>query len=206
MAKPKLCPVPGAVRFFMQNAGVGYRPDVEKRRHGQRRGAQQLAIAECVMEREGAEVQWTEDQDAWSTDPERYESAKEVLCAQLVRDGRVVQSLCGIDDPTRAYARVVEAELASEEFAPQIRPIMEQVTARRGQPVRFSGRQPKSTPIKRCVEALKALSADPAFDGSETDVYAWVVQKYGWEAASVQACKRASGAWRASQRARRRRR
>ncbi len=58
-----MCPRPGAVRFFEQNAG-GSRRAGESRRMGTRRSARALAVAECVADREGAEVEWSIDQDA----------------------------------------------------------------------------------------------------------------------------------------------
>jgi hypothetical protein len=152
MVKPKMCPVRGAVAFFEREGGYSYDANSTARNPraaGRKRSARNLAVAECVMEREGAEVRWVDDQDAWSSDPERYAEANEVLCADLVRNGRVVQSLCGIDDPTRAYARVVEAELASEEFAAEIAPILRQVNERRGKPVRLDGRRKPLTRRRR---------------------------------------------------------
>lgn len=81
-------------------------------------GALKLAKAECEMERRGWRVRWEFDQEpdlSWMDDEER-EAVREVLCAILEDSGgnQLGPSLCGIVDPDRAYARVIEAELALE--------------------------------------------------------------------------------------------
>ena len=101
----------GAERFFYDNAGYV----VGKRREC----AEALAHAEAVAAAEGWEVQWEFDPEPYSTvQGENEPDPKEVLCAVLLdAAGNVLASLGGIADPSRAYGRVVEAELASEALA-----------------------------------------------------------------------------------------
>lgn len=142
MPKLKVCPLPGARRFFDRVAGLSYRPAVESRRAGRRRTSLHLAVAECVLtdavNKGIAEVVWEDDIDA---DPEMNEGAKEVRCASIRQGGRTVASLCSIDDPTRDYARLVEAELASEAWPTQVNPLMAKIAKRNGAPVPFGRRQ-----------------------------------------------------------------
>lgn len=103
---------PKDVTFFKENAGsvVGQRA----------LGALKLARAEKLASDRGYSVEWEHDPDpdlSWADDRER-KSIREVLCARLVSpDGQTEESLCGIVDPGRKYARVVEAELALEHFS-----------------------------------------------------------------------------------------
>lgn len=69
----------------------------------------------------------------------------------------------------------------------------------------MAGHRRRTKSTTACLEALKVLSKDPDFDGSETDVFAWVVANYGWDVANVATCKRVAGVWRQAQRRKRRR-
>jgi hypothetical protein len=125
MAKKKFasCPRPEAVKFFLKNAGARYPSGATgtKKREAVKAGAFRLAAAECALENRGARVEWEHDEAPYDPGDNVGYEPKEVLCAVL-RDssGKVLESLCGIDDPTRAYARVVEAELALEAFGAEI--------------------------------------------------------------------------------------
>lgn len=103
------------VKFFMEQAGESYQPGKETRAQGRRRGAEALARAEQYAEEQGWKVEWEFDQDEYQLGDAETEMPKEVLEAVLRdADGRVLESLGGIGDPTDNYQRVVEAELALE--------------------------------------------------------------------------------------------
>lgn len=104
-----------ATRFFADNAGgvvgqaalTGYR----------------LALAEELAERCGWTVEWEIDTDvdtSWCEECEsdsehRAEHVADTYCATLLdAEGKSIHSTGGIDRPTSAYRRVVEAELAAD--------------------------------------------------------------------------------------------
>lgn len=140
-----MCPLPGARRFFDRAGGMSYRPGVETRRQGRRRSSLHSAVAECVLKDEvyndRAEVVWEDDQDARSYDPEQYANAEEVLCAGIKQNGRFIASLCGIDDPSRDFVRIVEADLAAEAWPERVNAMVARSTAKRGQPVPLAARR-----------------------------------------------------------------
>lgn len=95
-----------AYAFFREHCGgwVGHNAET----------AFNLACAERVA----TDLEWSY---AWEYDAEPYECGEgestpnEVLgCVLRDENGQVLQSLWGIADPSREYARLVEAELASE--------------------------------------------------------------------------------------------
>lgn len=131
---PNSCPRPGAVRFFQENAGASHRIG-EDPRHGRKRSARRLAVAECWADRVGAEVSWEPDIEPYDPGDTDYQ-AEEVYCAVLKSaNGGVLESLCGIADPDRNYRRVVEAELAFEAFYAPVQEIERRIQAGRGRPV-----------------------------------------------------------------------
>ena len=92
--------------------------------HGAK-NAMDLARAECEGLAREWRVQWEDDSDpdlSWMTTRERKDP-HEVLCAVLVGPSKsvgysdVIDSMCGIVDPDRNYARVVEAEMVSDALA-----------------------------------------------------------------------------------------
>ena len=104
-----------AVRFFEEHAGSSYTPGKETKAQGRRRGAEALARAEQYALDHDWKVEWEFDSDEYQLGRAETEMPNEVLCAVLkTPDGEVLGSLGGIGDPTREYARVVEAELALE--------------------------------------------------------------------------------------------
>ncbi len=76
-----------------------------------------LAAAEERARDKGWEFEWSHDEDpdlSWASDEER-DNIKEVLVVVLKdENGHVLESLGGIVDPTTAYGREIEAELAFE--------------------------------------------------------------------------------------------
>jgi hypothetical protein len=104
------------VEFFRKNAGYATRSG-ESKAKAKTRGAQALARAEAEAAARGWTVDWEEDPEEWQGCDER---PFEVLTAVLRdADGNVLASLGGIGMSgnriqDRAYARVMEAELASE--------------------------------------------------------------------------------------------
>lgn len=104
---------PKAVAFFKKHAGYAQKPG-ETAAQAKTRCARALARAEAEASARGWRVVWEGDPESWDPGDTDYEP-KEVLGAVL-RDenGHVLASLWGIADPSRAYARVVEAELADQ--------------------------------------------------------------------------------------------
>jgi len=89
------------VAFFKKNMGNGMEED--------------LARAEQLADEQGWKVEWKYDQDPYELGDAEEAPPSEVLVAVLKdNQGNVLGSLGGIGDPTRAYQRVVEAELALE--------------------------------------------------------------------------------------------
>ena len=110
-----------AERFFWRNAGYGYYPAKETAEQGRERCARNLAAAEGIAREAGYTFDWeqdTLDSSEWSDESPAW---PQYVCLMRDVNGRVVQSLCGIDfgkdasGPYGDYRRVVEAELASQE-------------------------------------------------------------------------------------------
>lgn len=108
-----------AERFFTRHADYSYDPKTETPAQGRRRGGKSLAAAEAYAQAHG----WGFE---WEAEP-YYSCADDITCDQpgehehevlscVLRDatGRVLASLGMIYDPSREYARVVQAELAAE--------------------------------------------------------------------------------------------
>lgn len=72
-----------------------------------------LARAEAAAEALGWDSEWENDDLPWESDDD-YEPSEVLGCVLKDADGEVLESLWAIADPTREYARVVEAELALE--------------------------------------------------------------------------------------------
>lgn len=101
-----------AERFFYKHAGYSYDPKSETKAQGRRRCARLLADAETWAADAGLTFTWEWDETPWDGDGP---APSEVLgCIARWPDGRHAASLWGIADPSRAYARVIEAELACE--------------------------------------------------------------------------------------------
>lgn len=101
-----------AERFFYTHAGYSYDPKTETRAQGRRNCARTLADAERWAQDTGLTFTWDADDTPWDGDGP---APQEVLgCIARYADGRFAASLWGIADPSRAYARVIEAELACE--------------------------------------------------------------------------------------------
>jgi len=104
-----------AVAFFMKHAGSSYMPGKETRAQGKRRGAARLAKAEKEAAARGWTVEWRDDEMQYDPGDDSDYMPDEVLHAVLFDEhGDNLASLGGIDDPSREYKRVVEAELALE--------------------------------------------------------------------------------------------
>ena len=89
------------------------------REQGAGKNSEELAQAEQEAEERGWKVEWSQDEDEYQMGDEE-KMPNEVLCATLKdKDGHVLESLGGIGDPSRDYARMVEAELALEALARQ---------------------------------------------------------------------------------------
>lgn len=111
-------------QFFYDHAGFSYDPKTETEEQGKGRRAREMARAEQYGREHGWVFEWRDDQDAdhsfvegWT--PEEQAEWREVehealFCVLKDTDGKVLESLGGIFDPTTEYGRVVEAELASE--------------------------------------------------------------------------------------------
>lgn len=94
-----------AYDFFKEQAGyrVGHRAE----------DALALARAEATASALGWSVDWVDDDEPYESDDDYV--PREVLGAVLKdMEGETLESLWGIADPDRKYARVVEAELALE--------------------------------------------------------------------------------------------
>jgi hypothetical protein len=99
-----------AYRFFFENAGyiVGHRAAC----------ALSLARAEQHALDNDWESEWVADDCpdlSWMSDDDRNQPHEVLGCILRDADGNVLASLWGIVDADRAYMRVVEAELASDE-------------------------------------------------------------------------------------------
>lgn len=107
----KGCALCEPVRFFFDNAGFSYDPNVETAEEGKLRTASDLAMAEAWGKANGLTFVWEFDHDD-SSDGDETPEVREACIAYV--DGDVVASLGGIGDATDDYRRVVEAELAVE--------------------------------------------------------------------------------------------
>jgi len=110
-----------AFKFFYANAGTSYNPATETKAQGKARGARRLAKAERLARQLGYTFRWGDDWTCGDHTKEYdcYEDGSPETCEycqMLDPAGKVVQSLGCIDDATREYRRVVEAELALEEL------------------------------------------------------------------------------------------
>jgi hypothetical protein len=105
----------GAVNFFYKYAGYGYTPGKETKSQGRWAGARKLAHAEYMAKQKGWKVEWQNDDEPYEMGDAETEMPNEVLGAVLKdENGEQLASLWGIGDPSNAYRRVVEAELALE--------------------------------------------------------------------------------------------
>jgi hypothetical protein len=118
----KQTPKQAAYLFFLRNAGYSYDPKTQTKQQGRAAGARRLAKAERDARALGYTFEWEDDWtigDHFKEYGECYANGEPETCESCVmRDsaGKVVQSLGCIDDATREYRRVVEAELALEEL------------------------------------------------------------------------------------------
>lgn len=110
-------------QFFYDHAGYSYDPKTQTKEEGREQGAKHLAQAETYAREQGWECSWEYEQERaidvfGPPDPVNgpfYDPDAEFLCC-LLRDenGKVLESLGMIENPSREYRRVVEAELAWE--------------------------------------------------------------------------------------------
>jgi hypothetical protein len=127
----KLTKHAAAVAFFHEHAGFAYDPKRETEAQGRLRRARQLAAGEAWAQEEGYSFDWQED--PYSTSAAWIESGEDGgpdrnpwatwYCHMIDAGGEEQRGLYGVDfgrdgqpwgDP---YRRVVEAELAAEEYA-----------------------------------------------------------------------------------------
>ena len=117
-------PKQAAFLFFLRNAGSSYNPKTQTKRQGQYAGARQLAKAERDARALGYTFDWQNDSDGCigcdCDSPDCKCSSGEphecLVCLMRDSDGKVVQSLGSVCEPSREYRRVVEAELALEQL------------------------------------------------------------------------------------------
>lgn len=109
--------------FFMRHAGYSFNPAYQTPLQGRIECAQILARAEKRALLESCSFEWQIDPDMDSSDFSDEAPWKLWVCRMRDFEGDIVQSLWAIDfgrdgtpwgDP---YRRVIEAELAREEFA-----------------------------------------------------------------------------------------
>lgn len=109
-------------KFFFDNAGYSYDPKKETELQGRRRCAKAYAEAEARAIAEQVDFEWIVDPGVDSSEFSDEKPAWKLWGCMMRRNGRVCQSLWGIDfgrngEPWNdTYKRVVEAELACEEF------------------------------------------------------------------------------------------
>lgn len=107
-----------AEQFFFVNAGYSYDPKKETPTRGKMRGAKAMAKAEARAKRDGYYFTWDDDPGGWDSigdvDPDSMSRVES--CRMISPDGETVQSLGSIIDADQKYRRVIEAELALEEF------------------------------------------------------------------------------------------
>lgn len=110
--------------FFMRHAGYSYNPATQTPLQGRIECSKMLARAERWASDYGFSFEWSIDPEIdssdWSDEADPWQCW---CCVMRDQNGTSLQSLCGIDfgrdgrpwgDP---YRRVVEAELACEEYA-----------------------------------------------------------------------------------------
>lgn len=100
-------------KFFYKHAGYSYDPKRETGQAGRWRCARMLAEAEAWARNAGVYFEWGldgNDSSEWS-DEKPYRPTYECVA---ILNGKCVGALCGIDDNTMPYRRVVEAEIACE--------------------------------------------------------------------------------------------
>lgn len=122
MARRSASPTAKAIAFFRKHGGYAKKPG-ESTHAAKNRMARALARAEAEASARGWRVEWEGDPEGASDFESdvrmgytsREEEPREILGAVLRdEEGHVLSSLWGIEDPTREYRRVVEAELALE--------------------------------------------------------------------------------------------
>ena len=111
-----------AYLFFLKNGASSYNPAIETKQQGRSECARKLAKAERDARALGYTFEWEYDSDgcigcdcnspdcACSTG----ESHECLVCLMCDSNGKVVQSLGSVCEPSREYRRVIEAELALE--------------------------------------------------------------------------------------------
>jgi hypothetical protein len=121
--KKQQTPKQAAYNFFLKHGACSYEPAKETKQQGYARMARLLAKAErdaCAL---GYTFEWEDDWTVGDHHKEYGECYKDggpstcEWCTMKDPNGKVVQSLGCIDDATRDYRRVVEAELALEELS-----------------------------------------------------------------------------------------
>lgn len=118
-----------AIKFFAKQAGFSYDPKTQTKAQGKAQTARHLARAERTAASLGFTFEWEYDLEGYhgcdcgSDDCACPTGAEhEVLgCIMRNADGEVIASLWGICQPSREYARVIMAELASEGLNGDIR-------------------------------------------------------------------------------------
>jgi hypothetical protein len=121
MSKP-ISPKQAAYLFFLKHAGFSYDPKIETARQGRSRCARQLAKAERDARALGMHYNWRNDPDGCSgcdcdspdCDCSQGNDHETLGCVLYSAEGKHLESLWGICNPSWEYRRVVEAELASE--------------------------------------------------------------------------------------------
>lgn len=111
-----------AQQFFYREAGYSYDPAKETERQGRERGARRLAKAEREAREAGLRFVWETDTDGcigctcesngckcFTEEPHEC-----LVCLAYDAEGTLAGSMGGVCEPTQAYRRVVEAELALE--------------------------------------------------------------------------------------------
>ncbi len=110
-----------AYLFFLRHAWYSYNPETQTKQQGRAACARRLAAAERDARALGYTFEWEDDWtvgDHFRAYGEAYANGEPATCETcLMRDsaGKVVQSLGCVDNATREYRRVIEAELALED-------------------------------------------------------------------------------------------
>jgi hypothetical protein len=110
-----------AIEFFMEHAGYSYDPAKETKEQGRESCARELAAAESWAAARGYSFEWSVSDIDSSDFSDETPAWRLWDCVMRDADGHVVQSLGACDfgyggEPFgQPYARVVRAELASEE-------------------------------------------------------------------------------------------
>lgn len=124
MSKP-ISPKQAAYLFFLKHAGYSYDPKTETPKAGRSRCARQLAKAERDARALGMYYQWQNDIDGCSgcdcdsldCDCSTGVQHETLGCVLYSAEGKHLESLWGICNPSWEYRRVVEAGLAMEALA-----------------------------------------------------------------------------------------